>query len=149
MKDKAAVCTVAVVLAVTEPEVAEIATEPKARAVASPPGAMDTILFMDEAQVTDAVTSSTLPSENVPAAVNCWWVPRNKTASSGVMTIETKVTLLAMTVRVAVEEMFPERAEIVETPAASALARPRMPPAFILATATVPEVQLTAEVISR
>lgn len=65
------------------------------------------------------------------------------------MTIETKVTLLAVTVRVAVEAMFPERAEIVEIPGASALARPVIPPALILATATVPEVQLTADVIFR
>lgn len=71
IKDKAAVWTLAVVFPVTEPEVAKIVTEPRARAVASPPGAMDTILFMEDAQVTDAVMSCTLPSENVPAAVNC------------------------------------------------------------------------------
>jgi hypothetical protein len=66
-----------------------------------------------------------------------------------VITIETNVTLLAVTVRVAVEEIFPDLAEIVEIPGETALARPAMPPALILATATVPEVQLTAEVISR
>lgn len=65
------------------------------------------------------------------------------------ISIETKVTLLAVTVRVAVEKMFPERATIVELPGESALARPLVPPALILATASVPEVQLTAEVIFR
>jgi hypothetical protein len=49
----------------------------------------------------------------------------------------------------AVETIFPERAEIVEVPGESALASPVMPFALIVATAAVPEVQLAAEVISR
>lgn len=128
---------------------ADIVTEPRARAVATPPMAMDTTLSLDEAQVTEAVMSCALPSENVPVAVNCCCVPRDKTASPGAITIETTVSLLSVTLRVAVDEILPELAEIVEIPAESPLARPVMPPALTLATAAVPEAQLTAEVTSR
>ena len=71
MNDRAADWTLAVVLPVTEPEVAEIVTEPRARAVASPLAVIDSTPGFDEAQVTEAVMSCTLASENVPLAVNC------------------------------------------------------------------------------
>lgn len=148
IKDRAADWTVAVVLALTEPEVAEIVTAPRARAVASPPPAIDTSLVFDETHVTELVMSCRLPSENVPAATYCRWVPKDKTASAGVIAIETNVALVTVTVRLAVDEMLPELAEIVETPGESPLAKPAMPPTLMLATATFPEVQLTDEVIS-
>lgn len=147
IKDRAADLTLALVLPVTEPEVAEIVTEPRARAVPSPPRAIDTTPLFDEAQVTEAVMSCKLASENVPVAVNCWRVPRDKTAFPGAISIETNVALTVVTVRVAVEEIFPELAEIVETPGVRPLTRPALP-AIMLATATFPEVQLTEEVIS-
>lgn len=80
--------------------------------------------------------------------MNWWRVPRDKTASAGAMAIETKVALVTATVRVAVEEMFPELAEIVDTPGERPLARPAMPLTSMFATARFPEVQLTDEVIS-
>ena len=46
-----------VVLPVTEPEVAEIVTEPRARAVAIPPATIDATLLSDEDQVTESVRS--------------------------------------------------------------------------------------------
>jgi hypothetical protein len=104
-------------------------------------------LLFEEAQVTDAVMSCKLASENVPVAVNCWRVPRDKTASPGVISIETKVALALETVRVEVAEVFPELAEIVETPGVRPFTRPALP-ATMLATAAFPEVQLTEEVIS-
>lgn len=147
IKDRGADWTLAVVLPVTEPEVAEIVTEPRARAVPSPPPASDTRLLFDETQVTEAVMSCELPSENVPVAVNCCRVPRDKTASAGVISIETKVAWVEVTVRVDVEEICPNLAEITETPGVRPLKRPALP-AIMLATATFPDVQLTEEVIS-
>ena len=60
MEDRTADWTFTVVLPVTEPEVAEMATEPRVRAVASPPPAIDATLMSDEDQVTDSVMSSEL-----------------------------------------------------------------------------------------
>jgi len=147
--DRAADWTSAVVLALSELKVAKIVTAPRARATASPPAAIETTPLFDEAQVTEAVISCTVPSENVPLAVNCWRVPRDKTGSDGVTAIETKVGLLAATVRVAVEKLYPTVAEIKETPGERPLARPAKPPALIVATAGLPDVQVTEEVKSR
>ena len=44
-------------LALTEPEVAEIVRDPKARAVANPPPPIDATLSFEEAQVTEPVIS--------------------------------------------------------------------------------------------
>lgn len=151
IEDRAADCTLAVVLPVTELEVAEIPTEPRARAVATPPPAIDTTLLFDEAHVTEAVMSCELPSENVPVAVNCWRVARDKTVSAGVISIETKVALVLVlvTVRVAVEEICPALAEIVETPGERPLARPAMPPELeIVAMPVLDEVQSADAVMS-
>ena len=147
IEDKTAGSTLTVVLPAIEPEVAEIVAEPRARAVASPPAVIDATLASDEAQVTAPVMSCELPSENVPVAVNCWSVPKNMTAFAGVTAIETNIALV--TVRVAVEEMLPRVAEIVETPGESPLERPATPPTLMLATATFEEAQFTVEVISR
>lgn len=147
INDRPAVWTLTVVLPVTELEVAEIVTEPGARAVANPPPVIDATPLFDETQVTESVMSCELPSENVPIAMNCWSVPRSKTASAGVTAIESKIAFV--TVRVAVEEMLPKLAEIVETPGESPLARPGTPPTLMLATATFAEIQFTVDVISR
>lgn len=149
IKDRAADWTLAVVLPVTEPEVADIVTEPRARAVARPLPVIDSTLLFDEAQVTEAVMSCTLVSENVPVAVNCWWVPTDKKPAAGVISIETKVTFVAVTVRVAVEETFAELAEIMERPGERPLTRPAISPTLMVAAATFPEIQLTEDVISR
>ena len=60
MEDSTAGWTFTVVLPVTEPDVAEIVTEPRVSAVASPPPAIDATLMSDEDQVTDSVMSSEL-----------------------------------------------------------------------------------------
>jgi hypothetical protein len=60
MEDSTADWTFTVVLPVTEPDVAEIVTEPRVSAVASPPPAIDATLMSDEDQVTDSVMSSEL-----------------------------------------------------------------------------------------
>jgi hypothetical protein len=48
------------VLALTEPEVAEIVREPRARPAANPPPLIQATLLFEEAQVTEPVISSTL-----------------------------------------------------------------------------------------
>ena len=60
IRDSTANCTVAGVLPLTEPEVAEIVSEPKARAVANPPFLIDAKLLFDDAQVTELVISCVL-----------------------------------------------------------------------------------------
>jgi hypothetical protein len=90
MEDRTADWTFTVVLPVTEPDVAEIVTEPRASAVESPPPAIDATLTSDEDQVTESVMSCVLLSEYVPVAVNCWRVPRSKAALAGVIVIETR-----------------------------------------------------------
>ena len=60
MEDRTAGWTFTVVLPVTEPDVAEIVTEPRVSAVASPPPAIDATLMFDEDQTTESVMSSEL-----------------------------------------------------------------------------------------
>ena len=57
METRTAAWTFMFVVPVTEPDVAEIVDEPRARAVASPPAAMDATFVSDEDQVTEAVRS--------------------------------------------------------------------------------------------
>jgi len=57
IEDRTASWIFTVVLPVTDPEVAEIVTEPKARAVAIPPATIDASLLSDEDQVTESVRS--------------------------------------------------------------------------------------------
>ena len=57
MEDRTAGWTFNVVPPVTEPDVAEIVTEPKASAVASPPPSIDATVMSDEDQVTESVMS--------------------------------------------------------------------------------------------
>jgi len=145
IKDNSADWTFAVVLPVTEPKIAEIVTEPRARAVANPPAGIDTTLLFDELQVTEPVMSCLLPSENVPVAVNCWSVARSKTASAGAIAIETKTTLGRVTVRVAAEETLPELAVMIAEPAEWLVARPEPE---IVPTPVLDEAQVTEPVIS-
>jgi hypothetical protein len=144
--DRAADFTLATVLAVTDPDLAKIVTHPRARAVASPPGTIDTTPLFDDAQVTKPVISCVLPSENVPLAVNCWSVPRDKTAFWGAIAIETNVGRVAETVRVAVEVICPDLADTVDTPGDTPFARPGTPPALMVAIAGLLEIHVTEEV---
>ena len=57
MEDRTAGWTFNVVFPVTEPDVAEIVTEPRVSAVASPRPAIDATLMSDEDHVTESVMS--------------------------------------------------------------------------------------------
>ena len=122
MNDKPAGCTVTVVLPVIELKVAEIVTEPRAKAVAIPPPVIEATVLSDETQVTAVVMSCELPSENFPVAVNCWRVPGNNAASAGVIVIETNIGLV--TVRVAVPVTPDNVALMVAEPVARLVAKP-------------------------
>lgn len=60
IEDRIADWTLTVVLALIEPELAEIVSEPRARAVANPPPPIDAKLLFDEDQVTELVMSCVL-----------------------------------------------------------------------------------------
>ena len=60
IEDRTAVWTVTVVLTLTEPELAEIVREPKARAAANPLPLIDAKLLFEETQLTEAVMSCRL-----------------------------------------------------------------------------------------
>jgi len=62
--------TVTDVLPVMESKVAEIESEPKAKAAAIPLASIDAMFWFEELQETDAVMSFVLLSEYVPVAVN-------------------------------------------------------------------------------
>ncbi len=128
-------------LPLIEPEAAVMVTVPRFEAVAMPLTVIDTMLFFDELQVTVPVMICVVPSENVPVAVNCCNVPRGIDAFAGVTAIETRVALV--TVRIALEEMLPELAVIVEVPAAIPIASPGTPFTLMLATELFPEVHCT------
>lgn len=89
MEVRTADWTLTVVFPTTEPEVAETVIEPRAEADASPPPVIDATVLLEEDHVTEPVMSFTLPSENLPVAVNCSTVPRSITGSAGVTAIET------------------------------------------------------------
>lgn len=57
IEDRTAAWTLSVVLALTEPELAEIVSEPKARAAANPPPLIDAKLWFEETQLTELVIS--------------------------------------------------------------------------------------------
>ena len=60
IEDRTAGWTFTVMLALTEPEVAEIVRDPKEKAVANPPPLIDATLLSEEAHVTEPVISFTL-----------------------------------------------------------------------------------------
>jgi hypothetical protein len=62
--------TLTEVLPLMESEVAEIESEPKARAAAMPLALIDAMFWFEELHETAAVMSFVLLSENVPVAVN-------------------------------------------------------------------------------
>jgi hypothetical protein len=59
-EDRVATLTLTAVFALTEPEVAEIVSEPRERPAANPPPLIDATLSFEEAQVTELVISCTL-----------------------------------------------------------------------------------------
>ena len=106
------------VLPVTDPEVATIDTVPRFRAVAAPLTVIDANVGCEELHVTVLVMSWVVPSENVPFALNCSMMPSGIVLVAGVTTIEVRVPLL--TVSLAVAEIVPEDAVMIEAPACTA-----------------------------
>ncbi len=143
MEDRVAVLTVRTVLPETVPEVAVMVELPAPMTVARPLLLMVATDVVEEFQVTCAVISWVVPSENVPVAVNCWVTPPGMIGLAGVTAMEDKVP--EVTVRVALPEIVPEVAVMVAVPAAMAVARPLL---LMLATDVSEELQVTCPVIS-
>jgi hypothetical protein len=120
--ERFAAFTVKGALPLTAPNVAEMLVVPIFRPVARPLTVIEATLVLDDFQVTTSVTSWVLPSEKVPAAVNCCAMPSGMLALAGVTTIE--VMTADVTVRVVDPETVPELAVIVVLPPASAFASP-------------------------
>lgn len=123
MELSVAVETRRVVVPDVVPNVAVIVVGPAATARARPP--LAAILALDvseEFQVTCAVKSWLVLSENVPVAVNCCVVPAAILWLMGVTVIELSVAL--ETGRVVVPETGPCVAVMVVVPAAKAVALP-------------------------
>jgi len=138
---KSAAFTVTVTLPLTAPDAAVITVVPRLRAVPIPLVVIDITLCFDELHVTVPVMSCTVPSENVPVAVNCCRVPSGTEGSVGVTTIE--VTVAPVTVSVVLEETLPEVAEISEVPAVNPIASPEAPFTLMLAVEGLPDVHCT------
>lgn len=125
----------------TESKLAVTVTVPRFLPVAKPLTVRDRIFVFDEVQVTTSLISCIVPSENVPVAVNCSTVARGMDALAAVTSTELRVALV--TVNVAVEEMLPEAAVIVELPCASPMVRPDAPFTLTPATDAFDEVHCT------
>jgi hypothetical protein len=130
------------------PKVAVIVDEPSATPVTTPfvpcTLLMEAVAGVAELQVTEAVMSWVVLSENVPVAVN-WSVDPSPTVGlSGVMAMdESDFTVIT------VDPETPRVALIVVEPAARALATPRVPDVLlIVATALFDEPQRTSVVTS-
>ena len=143
MEVKGAEVTVRVVFPERVPEVAVMDEFPAETAVARPLVSMVAVNVFSELQLTDAVISRVVPSENVPVAVNCWVDPTGMIGLAGVTAMED--TVEELTVRVVNPEIVPEAAVMVAVPAATAVARPLL---STVATEVLDEFQVTDAVIS-
>ena len=87
-------------------------------------------------------TSCVVPSEKLPVAVNCCWVPTSMDGLPGVTVIELSDAFV--TVNVDVPDTLPEVAVIVVVPPATPKARPFVPLVLlIVATAAADELHVT------
>ena len=102
-----------------------------------------------EFQVTDAVISWVVESEKVPVAVNCSVVPKASDGSVGVISMETKLASVTLSVVLPLSPLAESVAVIATLPAATALARPllaaSLPTVAIVSSA---DVQSTCAVMS-
>jgi hypothetical protein len=131
--------------------VAVIVAVPAVTAVAAP--MLPAVLLMvatpvlEELQVTIDVRSCVVPPENVPVALNCWVPPTATVGLAGWTAIELSVA--EETVKVVEATTFPDVAEIVVEPAATAVATPLVPAVLLMvAAALLVELQVTEEVRS-
>jgi hypothetical protein len=152
MDDRVAEFTVRVVLPEIFPEVAVMVVPvPTATAVARPLLFTVAIDVLDELQVTCAVISRLVPSENVPVAVNGWVTPTGILGLAGVTAMEDRGG--AFTVRIVLpNELLLEKllgslevAVMVVVPKARGVARPLL---STVATDGSEELQVTCVVIS-
>lgn len=131
------------------PRVAEIFDEPTLTEVASPALLIVATPVVAEAQVTELVILSVLPSEYVPVAVNGCVVPNAIDGFGGVTAIEVSVRVL--TVRIVVPLCPLIAAEIVVVPPARPVANPGgnalPPPVVIVAMRGLDELQFAVVVM--
>jgi hypothetical protein len=136
-----AAVTVRVVEPVIDPDLALIEEVPAATVVASPAALMVATVVVAEVQVTLLVRFCVLLSLNVPVAVNCCVSPLATEGLAGVTAIDCSVA--AVTVSTVEPEIAPDVALMVDGPAEAPVARP---PAVMVATAGVAELQVTLPV---
>jgi hypothetical protein len=135
--------TVRVVVPVTPDEDAEIETVPPFLPCAIPVERMEAIFGFEDFHEMPARFVATLPSLNVPLAVNFIDVPLSILGFAGLTVIETKCAVETVSV---VEPLTdPKAAVMVLFPVATLVARPR---ALIVATADEDELQSTDAVRS-
>jgi hypothetical protein len=148
IKLRVAAVTVSSVFPDLIPDVAAITDVPIPTPVARPPGLTVATLIVPDDQVTDAVISCDVPSENVPVAVNCFVSPLAMLGLAGVIVIELRVA--AVTVSSVFPDLIPDVAVITDVPTPIPVARPLVgrPLGFTIATPVVPELQVTEAVIS-
>ncbi len=108
--------TVRVVAPDMPPAAADIVVDPAATEVANPAVLMVATPVLDELQVTVAVRSCVVLSENVPVAVNCPVEPSAMLGLVGVSVMDTRVA--GVTVIVVDPEVSPEEAVIFALPTA-------------------------------
>ena len=143
MADKVAELTVKVMLSEIVPEVAVMVVVPFAMAVARPLLLTVATDVLDELQMTWAVISWVVPSENVAVAVNCWVAPPGTLGLAGVTAMEDRVA--EVTVRVVLPATVTEVAVMVVVPAARVVATP-LP--LTVATDVLDELQVTCVLMS-
>lgn len=115
--------TVSTVDPLTAPNVAVIVVDPTAALEARPVLLMGATVPLEVVQVAVPVRSEVVPSEYVPVAVNCWFVPRGMEGLAGATAIETSCAD-DRTVRLAVPLIVPTVAVMVVVPAPAGVATP-------------------------
>jgi len=137
METRVAAVTVSEAVPLTDPEDAVMVTVPEPVLVARPAALMEATFRSDEDHVTEG-SCCVLPSSKLPAAINCWSVPRAIEGIAGVTEIETR--LAGTTVSVAVSLKDPAVAVMVTVPCPAVVASPLLSmPATVLSE----EVQVT------
>lgn len=142
MDCRVAAVTLSVVFPEMRPQVAVMTDVPAAALVARPLAEIVATEGVPDDQVTKVVRSWAVLSEYRPTALNCSVTPLAMLALAGVTRIDCKVAVV--TEKIADPEMPPEVAVITDEPAAMPVTRPL---AETVATAVVPEVHVTEEVM--
>jgi hypothetical protein len=138
--------TVSWVELLTFPQVALMFAVPIPTLCASPALLMIAVDGVSDDHVAVLVKFCVVPSENVPVAVNCCWVPRAIEGVCGVIEIEASVA--AVTVSIVEPVTVPAFAEIVAVPGPMLLTKPCVGAALLMvATAGVVELHCTVLVM--